>query len=105
MVLVLMLLFTSFMFRWIGNLGKHATHVVLAAQLVVDGKNYGLHWFVLQVREQKTHRTLPGISIGDIGPKPAWNSLDNGFLLLDNVRVKREALLNKVKSHPQLLLT
>ena len=34
---------------WVGNLGKHATHAVVGCSLVVDGKNHGLHFFVVQV--------------------------------------------------------
>jgi alkylation response protein AidB-like acyl-CoA dehydrogenase len=55
--------------RWVGNLGKHATHAVVAAQLHLDGKNLGLHWFVVQIRNMNNHLPLPGITVGDIGLK------------------------------------
>jgi alkylation response protein AidB-like acyl-CoA dehydrogenase len=31
-----------------------------------------------------------GITVGDIGPKMALNSIDNGFLILKNVRIPRD---------------
>lgn len=35
---------------WIGNMGKHATHAVLYAQLYTpDGQCQGLHSFIVQV--------------------------------------------------------
>ena len=55
--------------RWIGNLAKNATHAVVAAQLHLDGKNYGLHWFIVQLRNTNNHLPLPGIMIGDNGLK------------------------------------
>ena len=35
----------------------------------------------------------PGISVGDIGPKMTINYVDNGFLILNNVRIPRENML------------
>lgn len=35
---------------WVGNMGKHATHAVLYAQLYTpDGQCQGLHPFIVQV--------------------------------------------------------
>ena len=34
---------------WPGGLGKTATHVVLMARLVINGRDYGPHSFVVQV--------------------------------------------------------
>ena len=36
-----------------------------------------------------------GITIGDIGPKFGFNTLDNGFLMFDHVRVPRKNMLAK----------
>lgn len=54
---------------WIGSLGKAANHAVVMAQLIIDGKPYGPHPFVLQIRDLKTHKTLENIHVGDIGTK------------------------------------
>lgn len=78
---------------WPGGLGKTATHVVLMARLFVHGQDYGPHAFIVQVRSIDTHRPLPGITVGDIGPKFGYNGVDNGFLSFDHVRIPREHML------------
>ena len=30
------------------------------AQLIIDGKNYGLTPFIVQIRDMKTHEPMPG---------------------------------------------
>lgn len=72
---------------WSGGLGRAATHSAVMAQLIINGKNYGPHPFVVPLRDPKTRQTLPGRSIGDIGPKFGFNAVDNGFLLLNKVRM------------------
>lgn len=39
------------------------------AQLVIEGKSYGPHPFVVPIRDLKTHEPLEGVYVGDIGPK------------------------------------
>ena len=46
---------------WIGDLGVHCTHAALFAQLIIDGKNHGLHAFLVPIRDPKTFKTLPGV--------------------------------------------
>lgn len=60
-------------------MGKTATHCVLMAQLVVGGKLLGVHPFFVQLRSMSDHKPLPGVTLGDIGPKLGFNSSDNGF--------------------------
>ena len=36
-----------------------------------------------------------GITIGDIGPKFGFNTIDNGFLRFDKVRIPRDNMLMK----------
>jgi acyl-CoA oxidase len=43
----------------------------------------------------KTHLPMPGIEVGDIGPKLGYNSKDNGYLRLTNVRIPRVNMLAK----------
>jgi acyl-CoA oxidase len=38
---------------------------------------------------------MPGCEMGDIGPKFGYNSKDNGYLILSNVRVPRENMLRR----------
>ena len=54
---------------WPGGLGKTANHCVLMARLFIDGKDYGPHAFIIQLRRFEDHAPLPGIVVGDIGPK------------------------------------
>ncbi len=79
---------------WPGCLGKISTHVVLYAQLIIDGKEYGLNVFIMQIRDEN-HMPLKGIRIGDIGNKVGDAANDTGFMILDNVRIPREYLLSK----------
>lgn len=78
---------------WIGSLGRTATHAVVMAQLIIGGKPYGPHPFVVQVRDLKTHAPLENIHVGDIGPKFGYNTMDNGFLLFNKVKVPHISML------------
>nr|XP_006823809.1 PREDICTED: peroxisomal acyl-coenzyme A oxidase 1-like [Saccoglossus kowalevskii] len=80
---------------WPGNMGKTATHAVVLAQLYTNGKSYGLHPFIVQLRSLENHQPLPGITLGDIGPKLGFHSFDNGFLGFDHVRIPRRNMLMK----------
>jgi len=40
--------------------GKTSNYAVVMAQLIIDGKNYGLHPFMCQLRDLKTHQPLAG---------------------------------------------
>ncbi|EFY88863.1 acyl-coenzyme A oxidase [Metarhizium acridum CQMa 102] len=80
---------------WIGSLGKAANHAVVIAQLIIDNKTYGPHPFVVQIRDLKTHKPLPNVHVGDIGPKFGYNTMDNGFLLFNKVKVPHISLLSR----------
>ncbi|POG62924.1 uncharacterized protein OCT59_028044 [Rhizophagus irregularis] len=80
---------------WIGGLGRTATHAIVMAQLKSNGKDYGPHPFIVQIRDLETHLPLPGITIGDIGPKFGFNATDNGFMLFEHVRIPRFNMLSK----------
>lgn len=87
---------------WIGSLGKIANHAVVMAQLVIKGKPYGPHPFIVPIRDLKTHEPLENIHIGDIGPKFGFNTMDNGFLLLNNVKIPHVNMLSRFsKVDPQ----
>ncbi|XP_066268562.1 peroxisomal acyl-coenzyme A oxidase 1-like [Branchiostoma lanceolatum] len=80
---------------WPGALGKTANYCVLMAQLYIHGKSYGPHPFMLQIRSLQDHKPLPGVTVGDIGPKFGYNTIENGFLAVNNVRIPRENMLMK----------
>jgi acyl-CoA oxidase len=54
---------------WPGGLGRVATHAIVVAQLRTKGVGHGPHQFLCRIRHEKTHEPLPGLVIGDIGPK------------------------------------
>ncbi|KAI9739386.1 MAG: fatty-acyl coenzyme A oxidase [Claussenomyces sp. TS43310] len=83
---------------WIGSLGRTANHAVVMAQLIIEGKAYGPHPFICQIRDMKTHQPLEGVHVGDIGPKFGYNTMDNGFLLLNHVRIPHINMLAKFSS-------
>lgn len=55
------------------GLGKTSTHVILMAQLFTGGQNHGIHAFIVPIRDVETHLPLPGVTVGDIGPKAGYN--------------------------------
>ena len=83
---------------WIGSLGKAANHAVVMAQLIVNGKPYGPHPFVVQIRDLKTHEPLENVHVGDIGPKFGYNTMDNGFLLFNHVKIPHIGMLARFSS-------
>ena len=80
---------------WPGGLGNTANYAVVMAQLETGGVDRGVHPFLVQLRDEQTHEPLPGVIVGEIGPKMAMNSNDNGFLGFDHHRVPLSALLAK----------
>lgn len=67
---------------------------MLYLKLIV--KNCQCIGFIVQLRSLDDHLPLPGITVGDIGMKfgsGAYNSMDNGVLRFDNVRIPRDQML------------
>ena len=80
---------------WPGGLGLWANHAVVFAQCIVDGNNFGVNAFMVQIRRTEDHLPCKGIKVGDIGPKLGYNSKDNGWLMFDNVRIPRTNMLSR----------
>ena len=80
---------------WVGDLGVFANHAMVNAQLIINGKRYGPNMFLVKIRDEKTHKPLEGIEVGDIGPKYGYNGKDNGYLKMNNIRIPRENMLMK----------
>ncbi len=79
--------------EYIGN-ALHATMASVFAQLIVNGKNEGVHAILVPIRNEK-HQVLKGITIEDNGYKLGLNGVDNGKIWFHQVAVPRENLLNK----------
>lgn len=72
-----------------------ANHCVVVAQLYTQGKGRGIFPFIVQLRDEETHMPLKGIKIGEIGAKLGMNSVNNGFLGFESVRIPRNNMLMK----------
>ncbi|MRI02501.1 acyl-CoA oxidase [Kriegella sp. EG-1] len=79
--------------EYIGN-ALHSTMASVFAQLIVDGKNEGVHAILVPLRD-KNHNELPGITVEDNGYKLGLNGVDNGKIWFNQVAVPRANLLNK----------
>ena len=79
--------------EYIGN-ALHSKMASVFAQLIVDGKNEGVHAILVPLRDEN-HKVLPGITIEDNGYKLGLNGVDNGKIWFKQVSVPRENLLNK----------
>lgn len=84
--------------KWyIGNAARDGRWAAVFAQLYVpsSGKDsLGVHCFVVRIREDDGSH-VEGVHLGDHGYKGGLKGVDNGTLSFDNVRIPREALLNR----------
>jgi len=55
----------------------------------------GLHCFIVQLRSLEDGSPMPGVNIGDCGPKMGRDGIDNGWIQFDHVRIPREDMLMK----------
>jgi acyl-CoA oxidase len=58
-------------------------------------RRHGPQPLIVQIRDMKTHKPLPGIVVGDIGPKYGYAPMDNGYMLFDGLRVPHSAMLSR----------
>lgn len=79
--------------EYIGN-ALHSKMASVFAQLIVNGKNEGVHAVLVPLRDTD-HKVLPGITVEDNGYKLGLNGVDNGKIWFNQVSVPRENLLNK----------
>lgn len=83
---------------WVGALGKCATHGVVMADLIIpqeDGseKSYGVHPFMVPLRDPDTFDCFKGVHIWDIGDKWNFHAMDNGMMRFDNYSIPRRNML------------
>lgn len=80
---------------WPGGLGHTVNYSVVMAQLYSLGQYHGLQSFMVQLRDEQTHKPMKGITIGENGQKVGFNSVNNGYLGFDNVRIPLMNMLSK----------
>lgn len=89
---------------WPGGLGFSCSHAIVMARLLIPTRSsssreqkyadYGPQPFLLRLRSSSPpHAPLPGITLGDIGPKMGLNTTDNGFAKFNQVRIPRRHML------------
>lgn len=79
---------------YIGNAAKDGRMAVVFAQLITQGKNHGVHAWLVPIRDEQG-TAMPGVTIGDDGPKAGLPGVDNGRLTFDHVSVPRDMLLDR----------
>ncbi len=79
--------------EYIGN-ALHSKMASVFAQLIVNGKNRGVHAILVPLRDEN-HETLEGITVEDNGYKLGLNGVDNGKIWFNQVSVPVENLLDK----------
>ncbi|CAI5718888.1 unnamed protein product [Peronospora effusa] len=78
---------------WPGGLGKTANYAIVHARLYLEEKDVGVQAFLVQIRSMDDHQPLPGIEVGDIGPKVGFNAVDNGYCAFHKIRIPRENMM------------
>ena len=85
---------------YIGNAAKHGRMAAVFCQLIVAGEgaeageSRGVHCLLVPIRDEQD-RVCDGVRIQDCGPKLGLNGVDNGRITFEDVRVPREALLDR----------
>ncbi len=83
--------------EYIGNAARDGQMAAVFAQLIVDGEPHGVHALVVPLRDPQGV-LAPGVEIEDCGEKLGLNGVDNGMIWFRQVRVPREALLDRYGS-------
>ena len=79
---------------WITNGALHSNYSVVFAQLIFEGKNEGVHAFLVRIRDSNM-KPVQGVTLEDMGHKLGLNGLDNARISFQNLRIPRESILNK----------
>jgi acyl-CoA oxidase len=80
--------------EYIGNAACDGRVAAVFAQLIVGDESHGVHCLVVELRDEAGN-VRDGIRIEDCGEKMGLNGVDNGRIWFHQVRVPREALLNR----------
>ena len=55
--------------------------------MIIRGKSYGVKTFIVQLRNIDDFSLMPGVVIGDIGPKMGRAGTDNGWIQVNFNRI------------------
>eukprot|EP00924_Labyrinthula_sp_SR-Ha-C_P002428 snap_masked-scaffold_16-processed-gene-4.13-mRNA-1 protein AED:0.01 eAED:0.01 QI:0/-1/0/1/-1/1/1/0/478 len=80
--------------NWISQ-GLTASKAVVIADLILKGKHYGPHGFVVDLRDKEFGTPVKGVSMEDMGKKTTGNDLDNARIKFSNLKVPKSALLSR----------
>jgi acyl-CoA oxidase len=72
-----------------------STHGVIFANLFINGKAHGVHGFMMQLRDEHGN-CMPGVEVGEIGPKIINSHVNIGYARFTHVRVPRFNMFQKV---------
>ena len=61
--------------------------------MYINGERKGLSWFIVPIRDPETGKSLPGITLGDVGAKFGRTATDNGWLRFNSVKIPRKNML------------
>lgn len=56
----------------------------------------GVHVFIVPLRDPKSHKPLPGLTIGDCGAKVGMQGIDNGWIIFKDFRIPKDNLLDRI---------
>jgi len=79
--------------NWISQ-GLTADLAVVIANLVVKGKPYGPHGFLMELRDASGKLT-PGVTMEDMGDKTIGNDLDNARINFSKIWLPKSSLLDR----------
>ncbi|MGI8632557.1 MAG: acyl-CoA dehydrogenase [Solirubrobacterales bacterium] len=82
---------------YIGNAGRDGRMAAVFAQLHSGGESHGVHCLLVPIRDADG-TPCPGVELEDCGVKLGLNGVDNGHVAFHEVRVPREALLDRFAS-------
>jgi acyl-CoA oxidase len=71
------------------------THAVVFAELRIGGVAHGVHGFMVQLRDEGG-RLMPGVEVGEIGPKIIGGHTNIGYARFDRVRIPRFNMFSKL---------
>jgi acyl-CoA oxidase len=80
---------------WPGELGKFSCYAIVYAKLMIDGRSFGVHPFMVQLRNIENYDPMPGVELGDIGAKFGYSAKDNGYCIFNQVRIPRSNMLRR----------